>query len=511
MATRTIEHVDEAPSSISSSTAQLAELERRIAKSPFDPDREGLWNNAEEWEKSLAWGQAVLRSIRGSELVGEQAWRWRRVGAYAAFLLRWAPLVDGLGRVSNQQLTELAVVLHEQVGLLPDEKREVDGDRRRGVAHMLSVFVAMRKAFLFIRKNVVGDGSVATRIRQQLWLHAIGTADRFDANPEVIERLPVLLIGPTGSGKTLAARALGQAVRPSVELQWNGSGSRIVGASVTGPKEDKVFASVNMATIANSLADAELFGIGFNVATGVTGRHGMFGQGYATLFLDELGELPRHVQAKLLGVLQDGRFRRVGEAEERKFTGRVIAAMAKKRGLRADLAFRLGKELEFPSLAERLRPSGANGAHPESLETFVRHFVRLELAKPEEAERVPDASEPPPITGEEDRVRDVMQSLPENYGWPGNLRELELAVRALVAGAPWSPAGKRRTLAADAPCSDLRAELAKAASEIIRRELAREKLQNRAAKNLGIDVRNVTAAQKGRLVVKLGTARTARR
>ena len=163
----------------------------------------------------------------------------------------------------------------------------------------------------------------------------------------------VLVTGPTGAGKDLVAKALHQL-----------SGS------------EKRFVAVNCSSISESLAESELFGHVKGAFTGANqDKVGVFE--YAdggTAMLDEIGEMPLAMQAKLLRVLQNHEVQRVGSPAVTKVDVRVVAAtnrdlqeMSRQGKFREDLYFRLcAVELKVPSLAER----------PEDLPLLERHFLK---------------------------------------------------------------------------------------------------------------------------------------
>jgi DNA-binding NtrC family response regulator len=197
----------------------------------------------------------------------------------------------------------------------------------------------------------------------------------------------VLITGPTGAGKELVAKAL---------HQLSGSGKR--------------FVAVNCSSITESLAESELFG---HVKGSFTGANqdkvGVFE--YAdggTAMLDEIGEMPLAMQAKLLRVLQNHEVQRVGSPAVTKVDVRVVAAtnrdlheMSRRGKFREDLYFRLSAiELKVPSLAER----------PEDLPLLERHFLKAFAAQYNK-----------PISGLTRRAQTVLA----RYPWPGNIRELQ--------------------------------------------------------------------------------------
>lgn len=197
----------------------------------------------------------------------------------------------------------------------------------------------------------------------------------------------VLITGPTGAGKELVAKAL---------HQLSGSGKR--------------FVAINCSSITESLAESELFGHVKGAFTGANqDKVGVFE--YAdggTAMLDEIGEMPLAMQAKLLRVLQDHEVQRVGSPAVVKVDVRVVAAtnrdlqgMARQGKFREDLYFRLSAvELKVPSLAER----------PEDLPLLERHFLKVFASQYNK-----------PVSGLTRRAQTVLA----RYPWPGNIRELQ--------------------------------------------------------------------------------------
>jgi transcriptional regulator with GAF, ATPase, and Fis domain len=206
----------------------------------------------------------------------------------------------------------------------------------------------------------------------------------------------VLLLGETGTGKDLIGRAIHS----------------------RSSRRERAFIRVNCAALPPSLVESELFGYEKGAFTGATsskpGRFELADEG--TLFLDEIGELPGEVQAKLLRVLQDGEFERLGAVQTRKVDVRIIAATnrdltaAMSLGrFREDLFYRIAAfPIHMPPLRDR----------PEDIPLLVWDFVHRrgpELGRC--IERIPEAA---------------MTALCR-YSWPGNVRELGNVIeRALI-------------------------------------------------------------------------------
>jgi formate hydrogenlyase transcriptional activator len=205
----------------------------------------------------------------------------------------------------------------------------------------------------------------------------------------------VLILGETGTGKELVARA-------------------IHGLS---PRKDRALLKVNCATLPSNLIESELFGHEKGAFTGAHARQlGRFEVASgASLFLDEIGELPLELQPKLLRVIQDGEFERLGSSGTIKVDVRVIAATNRnleeevRRGrFREDLWYRLSIfPITVPPLRDRM----------EDIALLVDFFVN-KISK-----RLGKSIESIPVS--------VMNTL-QGYHWPGNIRELENVLERAV-------------------------------------------------------------------------------
>ena len=205
----------------------------------------------------------------------------------------------------------------------------------------------------------------------------------------------VLILGETGTGKELLAQAIHNASR----------------------RRNHTLVKVNCATLPGELIESELFGHEKGAFTGATARRtGRFEiANGGTIFLDEVGELPLELQAKLLRVLQEGEFEPVGSSRTIRVDVRVVAATNRdledevQRGtFRSDLFYRLSIfPITVPPLRER----------KNDIPILVRHFVKEFSAK----------------FGKEIEViaQETMAAL-RNYPWPGNIRELRNVVERAV-------------------------------------------------------------------------------
>jgi two-component system, NtrC family, response regulator PilR len=206
----------------------------------------------------------------------------------------------------------------------------------------------------------------------------------------------VLITGETGTGKELAARAIHH----------------------NSPRRANRFVALNCSAIPETLLEAELFGHVRGAFTGAVGtRQGRLEQAHkGTLFLDEVGTMSPALQAKLLRVLQEREFERVGDSHTIKIDVRVIAAthsdlakMVADGTFREDLYYRLNViPVRLPPLRERR----------EDIPLLVQHFIQRFAS---ESGRVP-------LTVSQEAIRRLMA-----YPWPGNVRQLENALERAMA------------------------------------------------------------------------------
>ncbi len=206
---------------------------------------------------------------------------------------------------------------------------------------------------------------------------------------------PVLITGESGTGKELVAKAI----------------------HTNSKRKDKAYIPVNCAAIPASLLESELFGHEKGAFTGaIAQKEGCFELAHqGTLFLDEIGEMNPDLQSKLLRVLEDGRFRRVGGTKEIEVDVRVIAATNKnleeaveEGSFREDLYYRLNVfHIILPQLRER------NEDIPLLIQSFIEEF---------------NVKNDKNIKGVS---REALKIL-KNYSWPGNVRELKNVIERAV-------------------------------------------------------------------------------
>ena len=205
----------------------------------------------------------------------------------------------------------------------------------------------------------------------------------------------VLLLGETGTGKELLARAIHE----------------------LSPRKDRTFVRVDAAALPGTLLESELFGYERGAFTGaVNSKVGRFELAHrGTLFLDEAGEIPLELQAKLLRALQEREFERLGSTRTQRVDVRVIAAtnrdlesMVSEGTFRSDLYYRLNVfPIRIPPLRER----------PEDIPMLVRHFVQRFSSR---------------LKRQIDTIPAATMSALQQWSWPGNVRELEHVIERAV-------------------------------------------------------------------------------
>ena len=285
------------------------------------------------------------------------------------------PDVELLRQVASQ----VAIALENALAF-----REIDALKDKLAVEKLYLEEEIRTEFSF--DEIIGESPALRRALSQVELAAPAATT-------------VLILGETGTGKEIVARAIHN----------------------LSPRRERTFVKVNCAAIPAGLLESELFGHERGAFTGALaqkiGRFEFADRG--TLFLDEVGDLPLELQPKLLRVLQEQEFERLGGNRTIHVDVRVVAAtnfdlaqLVAEKKFRSDLYYRLNVfPIQVPPLRER----------PEDVPLLVRYFVqKFSRRQNKTVEYIPAP---------------VMEAM-ANYSWPGNVRELENLIERAVLLSP---------------------------------------------------------------------------
>ena len=281
--------------------------------------------------------------------------------------------------VLQQVAAQIAIAVENALAF-----KEIDALKDKLAEEKLYLEEEIRSEFNF--EEIIGDSAALKRALAQVELAApAGTT--------------VLLLGETGTGKELFARAIHN----------------------LSPRRDRTFVKINCAAIPSGLLESEFFGHERGAFTGAVnqkvGRFELADRG--TVFLDEVGDIPLELQPKLLRVLQEQEFERLGSNRTQRVDVRVVTAtnvdlskLVAQRAFRSDLYYRLNVfPIQIPSLRERA----------DDIPLLVRYFVqRFSRSLNKAVEYIP---------------ADVMDAL-TRYSWPGNVRELENLIERAVLLSP---------------------------------------------------------------------------
>jgi formate hydrogenlyase transcriptional activator len=262
--------------------------------------------------------------------------------------------------------------------------KQIDALKTKLAEEKLYLEEEIRSAFNF--EEIVGESPALRKVLAQVELVAPAGST-------------VLILGETGTGKEVIARAVHN----------------------LSPRKERTFVKINCAAIPSGLLEAELFGYERGAFTGaINQKLGRFELAdHGTLFLDEIGDIPLELQPKLLRVLQEQEFERLGSNRTQTVDVRVVAAtnrdlarLVADREFRSDLFYRLNVfPIQIPPLRERR----------EDVPLLVRYFVQnFSRRLNKTVEYVP---------------ADAMDAL-VNYSWPGNIRELENLIERAVLLSP---------------------------------------------------------------------------
>lgn len=282
--------------------------------------------------------------------------------------------------------------------------------------HAFAVFFQVRRAFENIYTCMVGQSTPMSKLRQAVW-QSLFTYDEKRYVRSLYKRMAdftTLITGPSGTGKELVARAIGQ----SRYIPFDPRNMQFI------EHFNDSFFALNLSALSPTLIESELFGHKRGAFTGANSdRKGWLElcPSLGAVFLDEIGELDMTIQVKLLRVLQNRSFQRLGESKDRHFSGKIIAATNRDlavemqgKNFREDFYYRLCSDIiQTPSLADQLKDT------PDDLNRLVEFILHGLLGEDHH-----DASD--------SVIHWIQNNLGINYDWPGNIRELQQCVNNIL-------------------------------------------------------------------------------
>ena len=315
-------------------------------------------------------------------------------------------------------------------------------------AHVFACLFQIRRAHHHIDQFIWGESPAIGQLRATIW-ESIFTHDfrRYGLLLyDRMEEVTTLVLGPSGSGKELVARAIGM----SRHIKFDASSREFV------EQFGGAFNPVNISALPATLVESELFGHKKGAFTGASKDHdGWFSecqQGHS-VFLDEIGELSPEIQVKLLRVVQNREFCRIGETTSIPFSGKLIVATNRDLGheidegrFREDLYYRLCSDvIRTPSLREQVSHD------PKQLIGFAQRIALQHLANEAAAKDIA-----------KDAFDWIEREMGFGYEWPGNFRELEQCVWNVLIRKSYRPIN-RGTLESDPTIEAIRSRRATAA------------------------------------------------
>lgn len=289
--------------------------------------------------------------------------------------------------------------------------------------HLFACLCQIHRAFVNIFNFILGNSIASVRLRGAVW-QSIFTSNLQRYRRSLYNRMnaiPALITGPTGTGKELVARAVGMSQYIPFDSKH----------ACFAEDSQSCFFPLNLSALSATLIESELFGHCKGAFTGaVSSRTGWLEEcrPHGAVFLDEIGELDPSLQVKLLRVVQNRSYSRLGETKERTFGGKIIGATNRvmdeeiKAGrFREDLYYRLcADRIQTPGLREQLDDC------PEDLHALCLYIARRLAGDDGESLA-------------EQTIEWIQQNLDDGYPWSGNIRELEQCVGSVMIRNEYIP------------------------------------------------------------------------
>ncbi|HEX7859698.1 MAG TPA: sigma 54-interacting transcriptional regulator [Verrucomicrobiae bacterium] len=422
------------PPVLTSAERKIVEVVNALAfLNPFNADREAMERRFSEMTGGVA-GQSHDQSFGGffkwvDQLPAEKR-QFAKFAGKEREEMRALFLFEGYHRnvPALDELIGTQLLRGEKSCPAPFGRECVDRMVSRGFARdeavrYFGIFYQLRRAHSFIVRGLKGRSACMFQFRRRLWKSVFTDDVRWYERHlwNRMEDFSTLLLGETGSGKGTAASAIGR----------SGFIPYLPERGEFAESFNRTFVSINLAEFPETLIETELFGYRKGAFTGAVGSHeGVFARcsPHGAIFLDEVGEIRKDIQVKLLHVLQDRRFSPVGSREQLQFRGRVISAtnrslqdLRAEKLFRDDFYYRISSDvIPVPTLRERLAEDSAE------LDLLLETILER-TAGERWSELLPTVRER------------LEKSAGRNYRWPGNVRELEQAVRRVLLHGSYEP------------------------------------------------------------------------
>ena len=289
--------------------------------------------------------------------------------------------------------------------------------------HLFAVFFQIRRAFHMTYRVILGTTRLASALRAEVW-QSVFTHNMRRYRQVLhgrMQEISTLILGESGTGKELVASAIGQ----SRYIPFLPGSGRF--------EEDyrQCFQPVHLAALPATLLESELFGHRKGAYTGaVSDRVGYLETRHPaqTVFLDEIGELPAEIQVKLLRVLQNRTFMRLGDNQSLTFHGKIVSATH--RDLAADMAAGLFREdLYYRLCSDMIRTPPLALQLAEKPDEY-RHLVQVISLKLIAGDMAGELAA---------EAIGWIEKHMQGYHWPGNMRELEQCVRGILVRGRYEP------------------------------------------------------------------------
>jgi DNA-binding NtrC family response regulator len=298
---------------------------------------------------------------------------------------------------------------------------------------MFACFFQLARAFIHIFDCIIGGSMASARLRADVW-RSVFTHDMRRYGRGLYRQMgdiATLITGPSGSGKELVARAIGLSRFIEFDVEREQFAVDYVDS----------YCPLNLSALAPTLIESELFGHKKGAFSGAeSAKEGWLEvcSSQGTVFLDEIGDVDSSIQVKLLRVLEERVFYRVGEVRPKRYfrgkfvtaTNRDLTEEIRQGRFREDLYYRLCADMVMtPSLRGQLTEA------PDDLLNLVRFVTgRMLSDNIEEADKLAS-----------DVVEWIEKNLGLDYAWPGNIRELEQCVRNILIRGTYRPLVRQET------------------------------------------------------------------